>query len=354
MKDDFKLEQKVEEIVNKDEVLPESVKAKTQLAYKEIKSMSIHTKKTQKKKWVVAASLIAASAISLQSPLLADIRELFFGGNYKGVESAIKNGQLQSLEGIVSESNGIKLEVIGGLVDPTIIHLRLKLTAEDPELLKNFEYNQHTIQFIDQFNVTDDQGRIIQRIEEEGVYIPPFINEQGEKIHLLSSSSEQVNTRKLDQGEIEIDMIFNSSEGNYGDIKGLTLQSNQLNKFEGDWTLEVPFTSKMIEAKGVVYEVTAPNDQIAITSAITMKTGLKIDCIVKVPVDENVINSKIVGEDGTTFTTGRAGAMENTPQGERVVLTFEVLEEELGESFTLQIPTLEGIEECITLTKVTQ
>ena len=84
-----------------------------------------------------------------------------------------------------------------------------------------------------------------------------------------------------------------------------------------------------------------------------MKTGVKIDCIIKVPVDENVVNGKIVGEDGTVFTTGRAGWMESTSKGERVVLTFEALEEELGDRFTLYIPTRDR-EESITLTKVLQ
>ena len=148
-------------------------------------------------------------------------------------------------------------------------------------------------------------------------------------------------------------MILNSSEGNYKDIKGLILQSNQLNNFSGSWVLNVTFPSEMTETQETTYEVSKPNSQIELTSAIAMKTGVKIDCIIKVPVDENVVNGKIVGEDGTVFTTGRAGWMESTSKGERVVLTFEALEEELGDRFTLYIPTRDG-EESITLTKVLQ
>lgn len=354
MENNFDLDNKIKEIVNKNETLPESVKVKTQLAYKEIMSMSMNKKKRNKKKWLVAVSLLAVSAMALQTPLLAGIKELFFGGSYKGVESAIEKGHLQSLEGIVSESNGISIEVIGGLIDPTIIQLRLRLTAEDPKLLQKFKYDQRTKRFVDQFNITDDQGRIIQEIHEEGVYSPPFINEQGETVHLSSSSAEQVNTHKLAEGEIEIDMILNSSEGNYKDIKGLILQSNQLNKFKGNWVLDVAFPSEMTETYETIYEVSTPNDQIEMTSAVAMKTGIKIDFIIKAPVDESVIYGKIVGENGTVFTTGRAGWMEGTPKGERVILTFEALEEDLGDSFTLQIPTLEGKEESVTLTKVTK
>lgn len=320
--------------------------------------MAIHNKKpkreTNKKKWLVAASLLAIGVVGLQTPLLADIKELFFGGSYKGVEMAIEKGYLESLEGIVSTSNGLTIEVIGGLIDPTVIQLRLRLTAEDPKVLESFKDNRHTGLLSEQFNITDDQGRVIQEIREDGAYCPPFINEQGEQIHLMSSSSEQIDTHQLEEGEIQVDMILNSSEGNYKRIKGLTLQSNELNNIEGDWLLDVTFPSEMTEIRETIYEVASPNDQIELTSAVAMKTGTKIDCIIKAPVDENVITAKIIGEDGTVFTTGRAGWMESTPNGERVVLTFEALEEDLGDSFTVQFPTLSGRDESITLTKVVQ
>lgn len=222
MGNNFDLDEKIKEVISRDEELPESVKAKTTLAYEEIRTMAIHNKKpkreTNKKKWLVAASLLAIGVVGLQTPLLADIKELFFGGSYKG----------------------------------------------------------------------------------------------------------------------------------------LTLQSNKFNNIEGDWLLDVTFPSEMTEIRETIYEVASPNDQIELTSAVAMKTGTKIDCIIKAPVDENVITAKIIGEDGTVFTTGRAGWMESTPNGERVVLTFEALEEDLGDSFTVQFPTLSGRDESITLTKVVQ
>lgn len=353
MNDHFDLDKEIKNRVSRNEEIPESVKTKTRLAYKEIRAMHKYNKKAGKKKWIVVAGILVATGITLQTPLLADIKALFFEGNYKGVESAIDKGHLQSVEGAVSESNGITIEVTEALIDPTIIHLRLILRAEDPKLLQKFKYDQHTIQFVDQFNITDDQGRVIQEIHDEGVYAPSHINEQGKEVRLLSSSTEQVSTNKLNEGEIQIDMILNSSEGNYKDIKGLILQSNQLNNFSGSWVLNVTFPSEMTETQETTYEVSKPNSQIELTSAIAMKTGVKIDCIIKVPVDENVVNGKIVGEDGTVFTTGRAGWMESTSKGERVVLTFEALEEELGDRFTLYIPTRDG-EESITLTKVLQ
>ncbi|MGL4797797.1 MAG: hypothetical protein ACRCWY_00160, partial [Cellulosilyticaceae bacterium] len=348
------LDSNIKEHVNQTEVLPESVKRKTQLAYEEIKSMKKSNKKRSTKKWAVAASLVVAGALCLQTPLMADIKELLFGGNFAGVESALASGAMQPFEGIISESNGIQLEVVGGFIDPTIIHLKVVLTAEDPTLFQDFKYEQHSKRFVDQFNMKDGQGRILQEIHDEGVYMPPFINEQGEKIYLTSTSTENVNTYALKEGKIEVDMIFNSSAGNYGDIQELTLQSNQLNAFTGDWTVTIPLASETPALPSATYEVTTPNSHIQITSAVAITSGIKIDCIITAPIDEDVIHSTLVGENGDVFTTGRPGWMETVPEGHRVALTFDVLASELGDSFTLQIPTLNQTTETVVLSKVTQ
>lgn len=351
MNDKFDLDKEIVKLVSETEVLPESIKIKTQSAYEEIRSMNKHNKKATTKKWMVAASLLAATIIIVQTPLFADIKALFFGGNYSGVEAAINNGELQKLEGIDCKSNGIMLEVTDALIDPTIIHLRLRLTAESPELLKKLKDNKQTTQFVEQFNIIDDKGRVIQEVREDGVYTPPFINDKGEEVYLLSSSSEQVNTANIDKGEVVIDLIFNSSTGNYTDIKGVTLQSNQLMRTEGDWKLNIVFPSEMLNVTGATYQVTTPNNLIEVESAIAMKTGIKIDFIIKAPVDENVIFSTITTANGQVFTSGRTGGMESTPDGESISLTFEALETDLGDTFTLSIPTLTGTNEQITLTK---
>ena len=350
MRNDFELDEKIKEEVNQIELLPETIKVKTQLAYEEIKSMKKPNKNLTTKKWAVAASLLVATGLALQTPLLADIKAFLFGGNYAGVESALEKGAMQPFEGIISESNGIQLEVVGGFIDPTIIHLKIELTAKDPVLLEGYKYTQHTIGFADQFNIKDDQGRTLQEIDEEGVHVPPFINEKGEKVYLTSTSAENVNAHYLKEGKIEIDMIFNSSSGNYGDIKALTLQSNQLNNFEGDWSVEIPFASQESEVPQAIYDVAIPNSQIEITSAVAITSGIKIDCIVKAPIDEkNVIQSLLVGANGDVFTTGRTVWMEEVPEGHRVVVTFDVLASEIGDRFTLQIPTLDQTSESIVL-----
>ncbi|MGL4736930.1 MAG: hypothetical protein ACRCW2_05690 [Cellulosilyticaceae bacterium] len=342
MKSQHDLDTYIQSFITQDEPLPESVKAKTQSAYEEILSMNRKRKKSNTKKWFIAAGLVAASVLTLQTPLMATIKERLFGGSYQGVESALTQGAMQYFDGIISESNGITLEAVGGFIDPTIIHLQLHLTAKDPALLKGFKYTQHSPRFVDQFNITDDQGRMLQEIDEEG-----------ESIHFISTSTESVDTRAISQGEVLIDLVLNSSAGNFGDIKGLTLQSTQLATFSGDWQLEIAFPEEDTPTAHATYELTTPNTLFTLTSAEAIKTGLKIDMIVKAPVDENVIHAVLISESGDTFTTGRAGWMESVAEGQRVVLTFEGLADEVGDSFTLQIPTLQG-DDSLTFNKVSQ
>lgn len=352
MSQDKELELKIKKWANQEEELPESIKKKTALAYEEIRAMGRKSKHRNKKKWsAVAAGILLIGVISIQPPVLAGIKKVLFGGDYVGVQLAIDKGELQEIEGAVSESNGIKLEVIGGLIDPTVIHLRLKLSTENPKLLKNFRYNpQHSWRFIDQFTIIDDQGRIIQSINEEGSYSEPIRSETDGEIWMLSSSVEEVDSSKKEQGEIYIDMILNSSEGNYKEIKGITLQTHKLGKFEGDWSLKVNFNEDMNADEGINYQVVEAHEAIQIVDATLYRTGLKVDFITSLAIDESVISkAQIINETGQVYTSDRTGWMEQVEGGEKVVLTFGILAEDLGENFSFKIDGFEGGEVKFTL-----
>lgn len=351
MKEDKALEQAIKNWVNQEEEIPESVKQKTIVAYEEIRAMSREKNRKSKykkqRRWTVAAvGLLLVGVISIQPPVLAGIKKVLFGGYYTGVQSAIDKGYLQEIKGVVSESNGIQLEIIGGLIDPTIIHLRLKVSAEDPKQLKGFKYNsQHKVPFVDQFTLIDDQGRVIQQVNEEGSYTIPVKGEDGKEIWLLSSTTEEVDLSRRDEGEVYIDMIWNSSEGNYKGIKGVTLQSQKLGSLKGDWELEVDFGEEVAADEGSGYEVIKGDERLQIVEARLYRTGLKLEFITTLAIDESIIsNTKVVTQTGAVYTSDRAGWMEQTEQGEKVILTFGILEEELGEQFAIKVEGFEGLE----------
>lgn len=352
MSTDKELEQKIIQLLNREEAIPNSIKIKKEQAYKEIRQMSKQSnKRRNKKKWMVAASAVVVGALTLGTPIFADFAERLFGGSYSGVQSAIDQGYIQKTTGIVSESNGIKLELLKVVKDPTIIQLSYRLSAEDKTLLKGFKYDKGKRDALDQFTIIDDKERVLQTVDEEGAYTVPFIGEKGEKQWLISSGSQDVR-EDLENGQVYFDIILNSSQANYDDIRSLSIQTNKIGNLAGEWALEVVFDEQMVQVSKVQYEASQANDKIEILSAQALPTGLKVDFLVKVPINESIVsNAKVVDSKGNTFSADRGGWMENTEEGERVILTYEVLESELQGKFEFVVEDIDGQTESITLVR---
>lgn len=316
--------------------------------------MSTANKKAnRKKKWIIAASVVVVSALAFQTPVFAEFLEELFGGHYKGVQSAVDEGYIQETTGLVSESNGIKLELLKVVKDPTVIQFSYRLSSDDVKGLRNFKYDKGPGNSLDQFNIIDDQGRIIQAIDEGGEsYTEPFIDENGKKQWLLSSGSQDVR-EDLERGQVYFDIILNSSQGNYDDIKGSSIQTNKIGNLEGNWSLDVVFDEQMVQVPKVGYEVSTPNDKIEILSAQGLPTGLKVDFLVKAPIDESIISkAKVIDSKGNSYSADRAGWMETTEEGELVELTYDVLEKQLGDEFKFVVEDVNGKDEGVTLIKV--
>lgn len=350
MSTDKELDQKIAQLLNGEEAIPNSIKIKKEQAYKEIREMSKQSKKvSNKKKWMVAASAVVVGALTMGTPIFAEFAEKLFGGSYSGVQSAVNEGYIQETTGIESESNGIKLELLNVVKDPTIIQLSYRLSSEDPKVLKGFKYDRGKGNALDQFTIIDDKGRVLQAIDEEGTYTVPFIDEKGEKQWLVSSVSQDVR-EDLEHGQVYFDILLSSTQGNYDDIQGLSIQTNKIGNLEGDWQLDVVFDEQMVQVSKVQYEAREVNDKIEILSAEALPTGLKIDFLVKVPIDESIVsNAKVVDRKGNSFSAERGGWMENTEEGERVILTYDVLESELQDEFEFMVEDIDGQTETITL-----
>lgn len=355
MSTDRELDEKIAKLLSQVGEIPESIKIKKEQAYKEIRTMSkVNKKMNKKKRWIIAASVIVvAGALVFQTPILADFVGELFGGHYKGVQSAVDEGYIQETTGLVSESNGIKLELLKVVKDPTVIQLSYRLSADDITRLRNFKYDKGLGNSLDQFNITDDQGRIIQAMDEEdGLYTEPFIDENGKEQWLLSSRSQDVR-EDLENGRVYFDIILDSSQGNFDDIKGLSIQTNKIGNLEGNWSLDVIFDEQMVQVSKVEYETSISNDKIEILSAEALPTGLKVDFLVKAPMDESIISkAKVIDSKGNSYSVARTGWMETTEEGEHVELTYDILENQLGDEFKFIIEDVNGEDEAVTLIKV--
>lgn len=150
--------------------------------------------------------MVVVGGISITSPILANVKYLIFNGRYKGVQTAIENGYEQNIDGIYSESNGIRLEVIKVVSDPTMINLKFKVSSNDINNIKEFKYAQDGPS-INYFNITDDKDRVIQFYDEEDIGSKPIIDENG-----IEYRTDRPGSMEINNGKYLVEITFEASK----------------------------------------------------------------------------------------------------------------------------------------------
>lgn len=350
------IDDEIKNLLNKEESIPMSIRNKKEDAFNIIRDMGSKDMKNKRnlfgKKNIAVATVVIVGGITLTSPVLANLKDLIFNGRYKGVQTAIDNGYEQNIEGAYSESNGIKIEVVKAVVDPTMINLKFKVSSEDIKSIKKFKYVENGPS-INAFNITDDKGRVIQFYDDkEGIGTKPIIDENGKEVWLLSGMDESVDIKDIDNGNVYFDIILNSSEGNLGEIKSLNLQTNKISNLKGYWKLDIKLDKSMTNNDMVNYIATVSNDNVEVLEAKSMATGIKVKFIVNTPIDESIISKvKLVNEDGIEYRTDRPGWMESENGKDIVEITFEASKFDNLDEFDFVIEDLNGKDEVIKLIK---
>lgn len=350
------IDDEIKNLLNKEETIPMSIRNKKEEAFNIIRDMKIKDTKNKKslfnKKNIAVVTVLIVGGITLTSPILANVKDLIFNGRYKGVQTAIDNGYEQNIEGVYSESNGIRLEVIKAIVDPTMINLKFKVSSEDIKNMKKFKYAENGPN-INTFNITDDKGRVIQFYDEkEGIGTKPIVDENGKEVWLVSGGDTSVDTTDISNGNVYFDIMLNSAEGNLGGIKSLNLQTNKIANLKGDWKLDVELDEAMINNDVVNYVTTGSNDNVEVLEAKGIATGIKVKFMVNAPIDESIISKvKLVDKDGVVYRTDRPGWMEVENGKDIVEITFEASKFNNLDKFDFVIEDLNGKDEVIKLTK---
>lgn len=349
------IDDEIKNLLNKEEAIPTSIRNKKEDAFNIIRDMESKDIKNKRNlfsnKNIAIATVVIVGGITLTSPIIANVKDLIFNGRYKGVQTAIDNGYEQNIKGVYSESNGIRLEVIKAVVDPTMINLKFKVSSEDIKKMKKFKYAENGPS-INTFNITDDKGRVIQFYGEEGTGAKPIVDENGKEVWLVSGGDESVDTKDIDNGNVYFDIMLNSAEGNLGGIKNLNLQTNKIANLKGDWKLDVELDEAMTNNDVVNYVTTESNDNVEVLEAKGMATAIKLKFMVNIGIDESIISKvKLVDEDGVQYKTDRPGCMEVENGKDIVEITFEVSKFDNLDKFDFVIEDLNGKDEVIKLTK---
>ncbi|MGX4599403.1 DUF4179 domain-containing protein [Faecalimicrobium sp. JNUCC 81] len=342
------LDKLIKENLNKEEYIPQSIINKKEDAFNMIKDMEKENIKAKKKyinkKTAAAVAMVVIGGLSFGKPVLANINKVLFEGRYRGVQSAKENGYEQKAEGVFSESNGIRLEVVDLVADPTIINIKFKLSSKDTNELKKFKNPETKNKSImNHFTITDDKGRILQTYGKDGIMSPPLTDEDGNEYHLTSGADEDIDVSRLNENEVYFWCVFTSSQGSLGDIKGLRIQTNKISNIEGNWDLKLDFNDFIINNKEVSYVAKDKNEKVEIIEAKGFATGIKIDFVVNEPIDELImLNAKLVDKNGKEYRSERPGWMESKDGKDYVSITFDVSQYEKLDEFDFIIDGLDN------------
>lgn len=345
----------IKDLLNKEEVIPNSVRNKKEEAFDMIRNMENNEVKVKRslfsKKNIAIATVVILGGISLTTPILANVKDLIFNGRYKGVQTAIDNGYEQNVEGIASESNGINIEVIKVIADPTMMNLKFKVSSDDIKKISEFKYTENGPS-INTFNITDDRNRVIQFYDEEGTGTKPIIDENGKEVWLVSGGDESVDISDIDNGNIYFDIMLNSSEGNLAGIKSLSLQTNQIANLKGNWKIDVEFDEMMTTNDEINYITIESNDKVEVLEATGMATGIKVRFKVNTPIDESIISKvKLVDENGVEYKSDRPGMMKVEDGKDIVEITFEASKFDNIDKFDFVVENLDNTDEIVKLVK---
>ncbi|MGL5507949.1 MAG: DUF4179 domain-containing protein [Paraclostridium sp.] len=349
------IDNQIKDLLNKEEVIPNSVRNKKEEAFDMIRNMENNEVKVKRslfsKKNIAIATVVILGGISLTTPILANVKDLIFNGRYKGVQTAIDNGYEQNVEGIASESNGINIEVIKVIADPTMMNLKFKVSSDDIKKISEFKYTENGPS-INTFNITDDRNRVIQFYDEEGTGTKPIIDENGKEVWLVSGGDESVDISDIDNGNIYFDIMLNSSEGNLEGIKSLSLQTNQIANLKGNWKIDVELDEMMTTNDEINYITIESNDKVEVLEATGMATGIKVRFKVNTPIDESIISKvKLVDENGVEYKSDRPGMMKVEDGKDIVEITFEASKFDNIDKFDFVVENLDNTDEIVKLVK---
>ncbi|MGL4796526.1 MAG: DUF4179 domain-containing protein [Paraclostridium sp.] len=349
------IDNQIKDLLNKEEVIPNSVRNKKEEAFDMIRNMENNEVKVKRslfsKKNIAIATVVILGGISLTTPILANVKDLIFNGRYKGVQTAIDNGYEQNVEGIASESNGINIEVIKVIADPTMMNLKFKVSSDDIKKISEFKYTENGPS-INTFNITDDRNRVIQFYDEEGTGTKPIIDENGKEVWLVSGGDESVDISDIDNGNIYFDIMLNSSEGNLEGIKSLSLQTHQIANLKGNWKIDVELDEMMTTNDEIKYITIESNDKVEVLEATGMVTGIKVRFKVNTPIDESIISKvKLVDENGVEYKSDRPGMMKVENGKDIVEITFEASKFDNIDKFDFVVENLDNTDEIVKLVK---
>ena len=329
--------------------IPKVVLEKANIAFDEIRSYNdenLNRSKFLKKQLIaVMTGICLLGLIAFSSPVMASISSFF---RDIGIKKAVDNGYVQVLGENAIKDNGVAIKVEDIVADKTKIAISFTLNFDDASRLKKIDDIKLGL------NIKDDKGRAIFENLEEGIYSP-----------LLVGLDWDIDSSNKENGEIKYYLLMNSKEGNLANINKLLINIDSINLFKeqkvnkfkeisGEWSFSLEVDDKFTTNEEIKFEAENKNDIVEIVSSEMLPTGMYIKFIIKAPVDESIISSvMIIDEGGKIYDNFHSAKMEqiNTTETE-ISMIFDVTSFDNVNKLSMIIKNIKGEDINIELVRV--
>ncbi|MDM5190218.1 DUF4179 domain-containing protein [Bacillus sp. DX4.1] len=343
MNDQF--ERQLEESLNENITIPDSVLKKKQFAFEEIRKSKKQKQISSHKK--IVAAIIAGVTIAGASTgigmygdsALAMVKEAFFTKD-RGVQKATDNGYMQKVDkNNIMEDSGVAIQIKNVLYDKSKIAVSLQIKFEDKSLINKMTKLMMT------YDLMDDKGRYIEKSDTT-----VGLTSENSKLAAASDWSMQVNEK---EGEVTYNLIFypmnpiDSIESLHFNINSIQIftplenkdpsfrtkaeaKSNivkenieaghkegmQLNKeIQGKWQGNLKLDSKFRGDQEVKYIPQQQLESVKISSAEVLPTGMNITFEHEFSEDVEEIKRKVKTIDSILLMDDKGKTYKSTLKG---------------------------------------
>lgn len=344
--DDF--ERKLQESLNCEVHIPQSVLDKAQLALEEIRSYQPQQPKKRfwlgKKQLAAAAVAVIVLGVAFNQPAIAAIKALLWG-NHAGIEKAVDSGYVQNVPTSYTHSQGIGTRVTSVVIDKSRLALAIDVKFDDVSSVKNA-----ADMFLDMV-ITNGKGNVIfgdgypQQPVGAMEYTTDLSNKaNGELIYnvLLQSPSSSIPQTNELMVKIKSIALFAQKNSTKPPFK----------KFAGPWNNNVTLDQHLAKAGGIAYTAKNDSPDITVTSAQLLPTGLAVKFIIG-PAHGNDIETaeaQLVDSTGKTYQNSGVMSVDSIQDNKNLVsMVFEVSSFDKIDSFKLIVKYRNGKESIATL-----
>ncbi|MFF2479781.1 DUF4179 domain-containing protein [Paenibacillus sp. NPDC058071] len=314
------MERKLMDNLSKECDIPDSVLRKTEAAFVQIRKLKSESVKKRgvslrkRRVWVAAAALFGVLTVSILSndSAIAAIKSFFYKDT--GIQKAVDNGFLQTVNHAVEDS-GVTVQVDRIVADKTKLVISFQLDFGDSSRVRTVDRV-----FLD-LDIHDGNGRAIV--------------EDGNRNSLASSMDWESDVTRRDSGKVIYDLIVQSPQGKFDDMQALSLDIKSISLYwkhfekpyrviTGDWKSRIELDKKFTNHESVKYTA-EENQLVKVLSAEMLPTGMAIEFIVAVPVDESILRKvTLLDDQGNTYLPSNTATMDYTEDGKDVVsMTFD-------------------------------